>query len=199
MPFLLLLALLLPSPSFAAESCGIVNGQTVCTTTSGCGIVNGESVCTDPPGCGYVNGLYTCAADASTVFKPTPKPLASAKATQKPGVYDAAVKDGANWMAAWANSLTTEGDTGPLGRFGRWLIQKAIVGYLESKLSALKMAWGIAHSVLEDLGLFTALQNAWSGLGADMLATLNFFGIPAALNILFNAGLTRFVLRFLPF
>ncbi|MDB5970109.1 MAG: hypothetical protein JWQ90_2559 [Hydrocarboniphaga sp.] len=183
--------------SFGIENCGIVDGQTVCTSGPGhnpCDIVNGEMICIDPPGCGYVNGVYNCGS--ATAFVPTP--ASAAGSTLKPAVYDAAIRDGTQWMANYVNSLSTEGETGPLGRFGRWLIQKAMTGYLSMKLQALTMAWGIAKGILEDFSIFQQLASAWSGLPSDFLAVANFFKLPAGLNLLINAAATRFVLKFMP-
>lgn len=49
------------------ESCGMVNGERVCTENPNCGTVNGETIClNDAPNCGTVNGQSTCVADVPT-------------------------------------------------------------------------------------------------------------------------------------
>lgn len=171
--------LFVSAAAFADTSCGIINGTTYCETATNCG---------------YVNGIYTCSGE--TGFTKTPAVNDSEKLS-KPGPYDAAIKDGTQWLAGWVSSID-EGEQGWLGKFGKWLVQKFVTAWIELKLSSLKFAWGVAKSVLADVGVFTALQSAWSGLSGDALSVLNFFGIPAAVNVLLNAGMTRFVMRFIP-
>lgn len=195
-PKLFVLGLLLfVSSSYAVEQCGTINGERYCVSEPGCGVVNGVATCGTPAGCGYVNGIYTCVGETG-FDAPTPLPSGENELA-KPGPYDAAASDGIQWLSGWFNSWS-EGDTGFFGRAYNWVIQKAIVYWLEMKLAFMQMGWSIAKGVLGDLGVFDQLQQAFSGLSADVLSVLNFFGIPQAINILITGGMTRFILRFLP-
>jgi|GEM_PF-3056176 len=159
-------------------------------------MVNGEVICMDdtPPGCGYVNGIYGCTGESGFTES---TPTAGEDELSKPGPYDAAARDASQWMAGWFNSWS-EGEQGPMGRALNWAVKKAVTWWYEVKLSALKRGWTLAKGLLQDLNVFGALASAWNAIPGDALAFLTFLGIPQALNIIINAVVTKFVLRFVP-
>ena len=172
----------------------LLSGEAWCET---CAISQGEEYCyaEEPAGCGYIAGVYSCTGEPGYAGS---TPLPSPEESSPPGVYDGGIRDGVQWLSDQANSVWSEGEPGPLGRALNWFVERATVRYFEIQIWAIRNAWDIAHAILEDVGVFSALSSAWSGLSADALAVLSFFGIPQALNILLNAALTRWVLRMVP-
>jgi len=79
------------------------------------------------------------------------------------------------------------------------LTKGAIYTYVKLQLLALDVAYETAQSLMSDLGVSDAVRQRWAGLPAEVASTLSFFGIPQALNIIFSALSTRFVLKFVPF
>lgn len=174
-------------------SCGMVNGVYVCTDKPGCGLVNGVEVCAEPKGCGYVNGAYTCTvADADSPVKPgvvKPKDSGSADAS------DAGVVAGLEWLADF---FAGDGSDDWLSSAISWGVKKAVVAWLDTKLWAMKIAWGVARSILTDLGVFAAIASAVTAIPGEILSALNFFRVFEAISMMLTAGMTKFVLRFMP-
>lgn len=185
----LLLAVFMPS---AWAACGYVNGQYVCTETPGCGTVNGTQTCALPKGCGYVNAIYTCTLDqANSPAKPgvvNPK----AGGGNKP---DAGPVAGLEWLA---NFFAGKGADDWLSSAMAWMVERLVLSWLEMKLWAMELAWSVAKSILEGAGLFTQIASSFAALPADVLGGLNLLGIPAAINMILTAIMTRFVLNFVP-
>ncbi len=75
----------------------------------------------------------------------------------------------------------------------------AIYSYLKTQVFVLEISYKAAQQLVGSIGLAPRIQQMYNGLPAEVLATLAFFGIPQALNILFSALSTRFVMRFIPF
>lgn len=69
---------------------------------------------------------------------------------------------------------------------------------LKWMLWLLQFSWGIAQTLISNLGVTLALQQAWGSFDSATLANLMFFRIPDAVNIILSALGTKFVLRFLP-
>lgn len=85
-------------------------------------------------------------------------------------------------------------------RDGMMLLTKgAIYSYIQIQLFALNVAFHAAQSFMTDFGVSQQLRTYWGQIPGDVAAGLNFFGIPQALNIIFSALSTRFVLKFVPF
>jgi hypothetical protein len=83
---------------------------------------------------------------------------------------------------------------------GLVLLTKAtIYSYIQIQILALEVAYETAQSILADIGVSNAVRQYWSGLPGEVASALSFFGIPQALNIIFSALSTRFVLKFVPF
>lgn len=79
-----------------------------------------------------------------------------------------------------------------------WFVVKFSVAWIEFQIAAMKFAWDIAKQIVVDLGLAEKVNAAWSGLPAQIYSTAAFFRLPDAFNMILNAGITRFVLRFIP-
>lgn len=79
------------------------------------------------------------------------------------------------------------------------LTKAAIYSYVHIQILALEVAYEAAQSIMSDLGVAQAVRQRYAGLPADVVNVLSFFGIPQALNIIFSALSTRFVLKFVPF
>lgn len=81
---------------------------------------------------------------------------------------------------------------------GIWILQKMIIGWLETKLWALKFSWDIASGFISSVGISDLVSQAFSGLPGTVMSAVSFFRIPEGINILLSCGVTRFVLRFVP-
>lgn len=79
------------------------------------------------------------------------------------------------------------------------LTKAAMYSFFQMQLFALEIAYEAAQDVVSDLGVADAVRNQYGQLPGDLTAVLSFFGVPQALNILFSALSTRFMLRFVPF
>ncbi len=79
------------------------------------------------------------------------------------------------------------------------LTKAALWSWYKIQILALEVAYQAAREIVSDLGISQAVSQAYSGLPADVANAFSFFGIPQALNILFSALSTRFMLRFVPF
>ncbi len=76
-----------------------------------------------------------------------------------------------------------------------WIIKKVAIWKIQSQLWAIDIAWSAAKSILEDLQVFSTLTSAYSGLDDGTRNILAFFKIPQAINVILNAGVTKFVMR----
>ncbi|MGR1220038.1 DUF2523 family protein [Metapseudomonas otitidis] len=74
----------------------------------------------------------------------------------------------------------------------------AIYSYFTSMSFLVEISFTAAKEIVQALGLSSAVRSAFAALPAPVASALNYFGIPQALNILFSALSTRFVMRFVP-
>ncbi|OLU32136.1 Head virion protein G6P [Pseudomonas sp. PA15(2017)] len=79
------------------------------------------------------------------------------------------------------------------------LTKAAMYSWVQIQLLALEVAYETAQQVMGDLGVAEAVRQRYGALPGDLADTLQFFGIPQALNIIFSALSTRFALKFVPF
>ncbi|MBV7564160.1 DUF2523 family protein [Pseudomonas sp. sia0905] len=79
------------------------------------------------------------------------------------------------------------------------LTKAAMYSFLQMQLIALEIAYEAAQGVISDLGIASAVRERYGQLPGELTSALSFFGVPQALNILFSALSTRFMLRFVPF
>lgn len=73
-----------------------------------------------------------------------------------------------------------------------------IIAYLELKVYMLEIAYDFASQFIQSLGLSESIQQAWSTIPAPIASTFSYLRIPEAINMLFSAYLTRFLLGLLP-
>lgn len=98
------------------------------------------------------------------------------------------------WLADWFN----DGIYGWFEQAVAWAFTELFILWLQIKLWALKFAWGVANNLLTNLGVSATIASAWGALPSDLMQTALFFRVPDALNLLLAAGVTRFVLSFVP-
>jgi hypothetical protein len=80
------------------------------------------------------------------------------------------------------------------------VVTKALVySWVSTQLFALDIAYEAAKGIVSDLGISSAVRSYYGGLPGEVSSALSFFGVPQALNMIFSALSTRFVLRFVPF
>lgn len=190
---LLVAAILWAMPAHAA--CGFVNGNYVCEDKPGCGVVNGQQECALPSGCGYVNGEFRCnVSEARPEGTPAPAGIYKPKAgdASKP---NAGIVAGIEWLA---NFFSGKGADDWLSSALAWFTEKLVAAWLDTKLWFMKIGWSVAKSVLTDLGVFAAIASAISGMSPEVRSALNFFQVFQAVSIILTAGMTKFVLRFIP-
>ncbi|WP_353188960.1 DUF2523 family protein [Pseudomonas sp.] len=188
-----LCALIRSDPAHAA--CGYVNGNYICTDKPGCGLVNGVERCATPAGCGYVNGEYRCnVTENNSDGTPATPGIYKPKAgdASKPNAGTVA---GLEWIA---NFFAGKGADDWLSSALGWFSEKLVTAWLDTKLWFMKIGWSVAKSVLTDLGVFAGIASAISGMPAEIRAALNFFQVFQAISIILTAGMTKFVLRFIP-
>lgn len=76
-----------------------------------------------------------------------------------------------------------------------WAIEWYVVFLLQGKIFLAKFAWDIAKNIMANIGLSQAINIAWGYLDSQIIGYLTFFRLPEAINILFQALVTKFVLR----
>lgn len=79
------------------------------------------------------------------------------------------------------------------------LTKAAVYSWIQVQLLALEVAYEAAQDIVTDIGVTQYVRQRYSGIPSQTAATLEFFGVPQALNILFSALSTRFALKFVPF
>jgi hypothetical protein len=95
-----------------------------------------------------------------------------------------------DWLETGAYGFVTEATA--------FAIESMIYGYLELLNWAIPFAWGVAKTILEDFGVNVLLDNAWNSLPSTSASILKFFKIDDAINMILNAAVTKFVLKFIP-
>lgn len=75
----------------------------------------------------------------------------------------------------------------------------AIYSYIQLCLFLIDVAFEVVQEIMADLNLSQYVESAYSAIPQSMRSTLEFFGIPQALTIIFAAIPTRLVMRFVPF
>ena len=99
-----------------------------------------------------------------------------------------------HFIAEWLNS----GSYGFITEAFAYLIEVATLAAIKFMLWAIPFAWGIAKQILEDIGLSQAINQAWGSLDSATLQTVSFFQIPAAVNNILTAAVTKMALRYVP-
>jgi len=113
--------------------------------------------------------------------------------------YLASMLDSISHFFDWLTTWFTHG----LYDFAVWafagFVKYTTLAFLNFALWTLPFAYDTARQIMSDLNINNYLQNAWSSLDSDYLAYASLLQIPAAVNIIVSALITRYVLRFIPF
>lgn len=76
-----------------------------------------------------------------------------------------------------------------------YAIEWIVVGALQFKIWFAQFAWDIASNIMANIGLSQAINDAFAALDIQMIAYLTFFRLPEAINILFQALVTKFTIK----
>lgn len=82
---------------------------------------------------------------------------------------------------------------------GLYIMDSLTCLFLKLSLLMLDFMWGTARFLLVNLNVSGQLATAFSMFNSDIAKMFLFFRIPEALNMIFAAFITRFVLRLIPF
>lgn len=80
----------------------------------------------------------------------------------------------------------------------KYLIETAIIWWIKTQIWGLTFAWEIAQGVLTSLNVSQHIAAGMSSLSSEVVAAINFFRVPEAINILLTAGVTRMVMSLIP-
>lgn len=78
-----------------------------------------------------------------------------------------------------------------------WIIIKVMIFKIESQLFLMGYAWDVAKEILEQLNISQEIKSALSALPTQTVEHLNFFNIINGINLIINAFMTKFVMRFI--
>ena len=77
------------------------------------------------------------------------------------------------------------------------IIIKVMIFKVESQLFLMGYAWDVAKEILAQLNIIQEIKSALSALPTQTVEHLNFFNIINGINLIINAFMTRFVMRFI--
>lgn len=77
-----------------------------------------------------------------------------------------------------------------------WIIIKVTTFKFGFMLTMLEFYWGVAKEILQQLNISQEITSALSSLPQGTVEKLNFFNVINGINLILNAFVTRFVLRF---
>lgn len=75
----------------------------------------------------------------------------------------------------------------------------AVYSYLQMVLFAADIGYTVFKEIMDGIGVSNVIRNAYSALDPQLRMMLAYFKIPEALNMIFSALGTRFVMQFIPF
>lgn len=78
-----------------------------------------------------------------------------------------------------------------------WMIAKSTIAYIDTKIWTMKMAWGIASNVLDAFNIGPVISGYVSSLSPNIAYGASAMGIFDALNIVIQAGVSSWVMRFM--
>lgn len=79
-----------------------------------------------------------------------------------------------------------------------YFMQTLIIWWIKCQIWGITFAWEIAGNILQALNINAQINAAFGGLPPQVISGMQFFKIPEGLNLLITAGMTRFVLGFIP-
>lgn len=90
---------------------------------------------------------------------------------------------------AWIDQLGVLFDS-ILVQVGAWYV----IGATKAKVWFIGISWQIASQLMSQLNISSAIQTYWGQMDSEILAYVSWFKIPEALNMVLNAGITRYVM-----
>ena len=78
-----------------------------------------------------------------------------------------------------------------------WIIIKVMIFKIESQIFLMGYAWDVAKEILSQLNISEEIKSALSALPTQTVEHLNFFNIINGINLIINAFMTKFVMRFI--
>lgn len=100
------------------------------------------------------------------------------------------------WLAKlyeWVNVGIYDFATETFAYALEWLV----VAKIELMIFITSFMWDVASNVITNIGLSGLINAAWGNLDSMLLNYLTFFRIPDCLNIIIQALVTKFSMRFL--
>ncbi len=98
-----------------------------------------------------------------------------------------------NDFVGFINDLPDKSDS-----YWERLIYWIIITYLEAKVYMITFAYEIAGGIVENLGISSVINSAFSALPNAFKSVISYLRIPEAVNMLISAYVTRFVLDLVP-
>jgi len=80
--------------------------------------------------------------------------------------------------------------------FWAWVIIKITYIRIQWAIASIEFSWNIAREIMTQLNISSEMQSALNQLPPDIVDKLNFFNVINGLNLVLNAAVTRFVMRF---
>ncbi len=74
------------------------------------------------------------------------------------------------------------------------LVEWLALSSIKSETFFIRLAWDFASVLLESLSISPLIEQSWNSLDPGALYYLTFFRIPESLNIIIQAGVTRFII-----
>lgn len=71
--------------------------------------------------------------------------------------------------------------------------------FYDVSLEVVQLSWTVAQEVIADLDMSAYIVDAWTALPPETRQMLAFFRVPEVVNLLMSLGVTKFMLRFIPF
>lgn len=99
--------------------------------------------------------------------------------------------DGFQWLIEFFNTGIYDFVKQSMEEFVAWIV----IGKIQFQIWTIEFMWSVAKVILVNVGISQMLESAWSGLDSVILGYLNFFRLPDALNIIFQAYVTKVSLR----
>lgn len=83
--------------------------------------------------------------------------------------------------------------------FVEWLITSMTIGWIETKIYLLGLAWSVAENVITAFSVGPLISSALSGLSPTVAYWIDAFGILSGLSLVMQAYVASFVLRMVGF
>lgn len=83
-----------------------------------------------------------------------------------------------------------------LKEFVAYILSNLLLGYLKFQLVALEFFWDVGGRMLDDLQVNDLLAGAFDMLPVDIKQMAYFFRLPESINLIVNAFMTKYVMRY---